>query len=902
MLQGREREAARITDHVSAARTGQGGTLVVRGPAGIGKTALLDQAVASAPDFTVLRATGIEFEMELAFAGLHQLLAPLLEGLPRLPGPQRRALEAVFGRSDAVVSDPLLIGMAVLTLLSEAAQDRPVLCVIDDAQWLDRATVQALVFALRRTTEPVVVLIALRDPARLPELDRLPALRVGPLTDHDARRLLAATLRTPLDTQVRDRVISEAHGNPLALLELATNANPVELAGGYRFPTLDGGTLEDLYRRRFTDLPPATRWLLLTAAAEPLGDPVLLRRAVGRLDIDIGAASRAEEAGLLEIDARVRFSHPLVRSAVYGSASPEERRTVHRTLAEVTDATLDPDRRAWHDAQAAHGPDEAVAAQLLRSAGRARVRGGVAAAAAFQERAAALTPDAVERIDRLLAAAETTLEAGAPQRALDMLSGVDEARISPWQRAREEVLRGRIAFAVQRGAEAPSLLLSAARRLEPLDADLARETHLDALYAAVSVGSLGADLDEAAEAARAAAPPSGGRRTADLLLDGLALILTGERGEAVPLLRQAVSNTTDPMWASRPHIASLTSLEIWDLKPYTTILGRLIDQARALGSLTALIPALGVLAGASLPTGAFHAAESLLDESDALATATGNIPLVYPRLHLAALRGDASQARGLIDDTIEEATRRGEGLLVGYGNFTMALLHNGLADYGNAHAAARTAVEQLRFGFLGLALRELVESAVHLGRREEAAAAFTELETHTRAAGTDWALGILFTCDALLSEKEAAKRSHLRALSHLSDSGCTTDLARAHLLYGQWLRREGQRLEARRHLRAAHQMLSESGAAGYAERAARELRASGERVHRAGPQPSNALTPQELHVARLVKEGRTSKEIAAELFVSRRTIDAHLRSIFRKLGMTSRRQLRQIPLTDPFDH
>ncbi|MEU9385999.1 LuxR C-terminal-related transcriptional regulator [Streptomyces sp. NPDC048279] len=902
MLQGRGRETKEIADLLGAARTGRGGTLVVRGPAGIGKTALLDWALGAAPDFRLLRATGIEFEMELAFAGLHQLLAPLLDRLPRLPGPQREALETAFGRLDGAVSDRLLVGMAVLTLLSEAAEEQPVLCVVDDAQWLEQATMQALVFAARRiAAERVVLLLGLRDPVQAPELDRLPTLSVGPLPDSEARELLAGAVHAPLDNQVRDRIIGEARGNPLALLELAPAKNPAELAGGFGLLLHGDDTIEDLYRRRLTEVPAETRRLLLAAAAEPLGDPVLLWRAAEQLGIRVTAAAEAEKAGLLEIDARVHFRHPLVRSAVYRLASPEERRTVHRALAEVTDARLDPDRQAWHRAQAAYGPDEDVAAELVRSAGRARARGGVAAAAAFLERSMVLTPDANDRLERLLAAAEAKLEAGIPDKAAELLGTADDTAMNPLLCARAEVLRGRIAFAVQRGADAPSLLLRAAQRLEPLAICLARETHLDALYAAISVGTLGEDAQAFAASARAVAPPPGALRTVDLLLDGLALVLTGERRKAVPMLRQAVSDPTDDVWAVRPHIASLVSLELWDLQPYRAVLKHQIDSARATGAITSLIPALGTLAGASLPTGKCRSAEGLLDESDELAAATGNIPLVYPRLHLAALRGDGAQATKLINTTIDDATARGEGLLVAYGNFTMALLRNGLTDYVGAYDAARLAVDQLQFGFLGLALRELVEAAAYAGRPEEAAAALARLREHTLVAGTDWALGIGSSCSALLADGEAADHYHRNALHHLSDSGCDADLARAGLLYGEWLRREGRRLEARRYLRAAHELLSAMGAAGYASRAAHELRATGERVRSTSPEAQNELTPQELHVAHLVAKGKTSKEIAAELFVSPRTIDAHLRHIFRKLDITSRRQLRGMSLSESDD-
>jgi DNA-binding CsgD family transcriptional regulator len=892
VLRGRDRETQVLGELISRAREGHGGALVVRGEAGIGKTSLLDWTVESAAGFRALCATGAEFEMELAFAGLHALCGPLLAARDRLPAPQREALDAAFGLGSAGAPDPLRTGMAVLTLLSDAAEEGPVVCVVDDAQWLDRASAQALAFAARRIdSDAVAIVFGAREPLVPNELVAMPDMQVGGLEEAEARALLTEVLPVRLDEQVVDRILAEARGNPLALRELAFDGPPGQLAGGFAV-SLPERPDRDLFRRRVEGLPPDTRLLLLVAAAEPLGDPLLLWNAAQQLGLPREAAAPAETAGLVEIGSRVRFHHPLVRSSVFRSASPEDRRRAHAALAAVTDERADADRRAWHRAHAAPGPDEDVAAELVRSADRARARGGMAAAAAFLRRAVELTPDAGTRLRRALAAGEALLQAGDPHAAGEVLRVAESADLDPLIAAHLDRLRGEIAFVATRGAEGPKLLRRAAQRLEPLDIRAARDTHLSALFATLATGSLDDRAIEAATAALAA-PPALDPGVPDLMLDGMARVLAGKRAEGTAMLKRAVAHPPSDLVKGPPQFITLACMEVWDVTALVAILSYRVAKARANGELTPLIQSLGPLALAYLPQGRLRAAAALLDEAEALAPGVA-MPPVYPRVQLSALRGDAGVARMLFDDVIADATVRGEGLLVRYTAYCEALLHNGLGQY----TAAREVLMRVPTLFAGLPQRELVEAAARTGERAIAEDAFGQLRECTHAAGTPWALGVEASCSALLADGAEADARHRQALQHLEGSGCDTDLCRARLLYGEWLRREGQRLDARAQLRAAHEGFATMGANAFAERALQELRATGERARRRTPETIDELTPQELHIARLVGEGATSKEVAAELFVSPRTVDAHLRNIFRKLDITSRRQLRGKELHD----
>jgi hypothetical protein len=539
----REAERDTLDRLVAAVRAGDSRALVVSGEAGVGKTALLDYLAESASGCQIARAAGVQSEMELAFAALHQLCAPMLDRLQRLPPPQRDAVRTAFGMSAGPVPDQFLVGLGILGLLSEVAAERPLLCVVDDEQWLDRASAQALGFVARRVVaESVGIVFAVRIPSS--ELEGLAELRIEGLSEADARTLLESALTAPLDTRVRDQILAETRGNPLALLELPRGLTPQQLAGGFGLPnaTRSPVGIEQSFRRRFDALPDQTRRLLVVAAAEPGGDVALMWRAAARLGIGVEWSAPAVEAGLVEFGMRVRFRHPLVRSAVYGSALPQERHEVHAALAEVTDPQLDPDRRAWHRAHAALGPDEAVAAELEQSAGRAQARGGVAAAAAFLERATMLTLDPTRRAERALAGAAANLQAGAFGTVRLMLSVAEAGAHTDLQQARIDLLGADLAFVTNRGSDAPSLLLKAAKRLELIDAGRCRATYLEAFSAAMLTGrlALGDGVLEVARAARAAPPPRHTTRASDLLLDGLAAHFEEGFDAGLPILRKAL--------------------------------------------------------------------------------------------------------------------------------------------------------------------------------------------------------------------------------------------------------------------------------------------------------------------------------------------------------------------------
>jgi DNA-binding CsgD family transcriptional regulator len=900
-LLGRLKECEALDRLVEGVRAGRSGALVVRGEAGVGKTALLDYLVERASGCRVARAAGVQSEMELAFAGVHQLCAPMLDRLERLPGPQRDALGTAFGLSAGEPPDRFLVGLAVLGLFSEVAEERPLLCVVDDAQWLDRASAQTLAFVARRLlAESVAVIIAVRGFRPERELVGPPELLVEGLSDGDARALLASVITGPLDERVRERIVAETHGNPLALLELPRGRTPAELAGGFGLPDAPGvpGQIEESFRRRLESLPAGTQRLLLVASADPVGEPVLVWRAAERLGIGIEAAAPATAAGLLEFGARVQFRHPLVRSAVYRAASLQERQSVHRALAEATDRETDPDRRAWHRAHATPGPDEAVAAELERSAGRARARGGLAAAAAFLEQAATLTLEPARRAQRALAAAQAKHEAGAPDAALGLLATAQTGPLDELQRARVELLRAQIAFASSRGSDTPPLLLKAAKLLKPLDVRLARETYLEALAAAIFAGRLasGAGVREVADAARAAPPAPQPPRALDLLLDGLATRFTEGYAAGVPPLRRALHafrredsrGEDDIRWL---WLACRIAPDLWDDETWHELASRQLRLARDAGALTVLPIAATYRAGVHVHAGEFAAASALIEEADAITQATGNAPLMYTSLVLAVWRGREAQALELIEAGVPDATARGEGRAIGLAEYATAVLYNGLGRYETALAAAQRGCEHDDLGLFAWALIELVEAGARSGRPEVAAAGLRRLGERTHASGTDWALGIEARSRALLSDGEAADALYREAIERLARSRIAVHLARAHLLYGEWLRRERRRLEAREQLRAANEMFTEMGVEVFAQRAARELLATGETARKRTVETSGQLTAQEAQVARLARDGLSNPEIGARLFISPRTVQYHLRKVFAKLDINSRGEL-----------
>lgn len=908
-LTGRRTERSVLDELVSAVRTGESRALVLHGEAGVGKTALIEHLAGRVPGFRVARAAGIESEMELPFAALHQLCAPMLNRLEQIPAPQRRALQTAFGMTTESAPDQFLIGLAVLGLLSAVSEQQPLLCLIDDHQWLDRTSAQVLAFVARRLgAESVGMIFATRTPGV--ELAGLPGLLIEGLSEADARELLHSVMPGPIDKRVYDQIAAETRGNPLALLELPRGFSLAELAGGFGSPaeTKLAGAVEENFRRRVAALPVETRRLLVLAAADPTGDTGLIWRGARILGIDAAAAAAAAEAGIAEIGTRVRFRHPLARAVAYWSTSLDDRRAAHAALAEATNPALDPDRRVWHLAEASPGPDDDLAAQLERSAEQARARGGLAAAAAFLERAALHTIDPAHRSGRALAAASTKFHAGAFDAASELLVMAESGPVDEVQRARIDLLRGALAFATHRGGDAPLLLLTAAKRFESSNPDIARQTYLDAISAAAFAGRLaapGGSVVEVAQAAAQAPAPRYPPRASDFLLDGLATNFVTGYAAAVPDLRDALvafGNGMSPdeelrwMW-----LINQAALHLWGDDHWEPLSTRYLQLARTTGALSELPLALSTRAMMLSFAGDLTAACTLVEEQRAVTEATGGNLAPYAAMRLAALRGDKTEAVTLIEKTEHEVPQRGEGIGVAVAEWTRAVLHNGFGDYTKALAAANEALYHQEYphirypGVANWAAAEHIEAAVRSGRRDAAAMTLNWLIEMTQASGTDWALGVEARSRALLADGDEAEGLYREALTRLSHSRMRTELGRARLIYGEWLRRERRRIDAREQLRIAHELLETMGMAAFADRAHRELVATGETARkRPAVTRTVELTPQENQIARLARDGLSNPEIGTRLFISTKTVQYHLRKVFTKLEITSRSQLEYV--------
>jgi DNA-binding CsgD family transcriptional regulator len=899
-LLGRQREQAVLERLLETAQEGHGGVLVVHGDPGVGKTALLEYAQETAKDFRVVRTSGVEGETELDYAALQQLCSPLVELIEHLPDPQRDALGVALGLNPGRPPSPFLVGLAVLGLLSEAAEQRPLLCMVDDAQWLDDASGAALAFVARRLlAERVALTFATRSVGS--RLLRFPQLRVDPLGRRDARALLESVLPARLDESVLARIVSETGGNPLALLELPRGLTPAQLAGGFDLPTalpLSAG-IEESFRRRLARLPRDARRLLLLAAAEPVGDPALLWRAAHQLGIPETTTGTVESEGLLTLDGEVAFRHPLVRSAVYGAAEPNERRVVHRALADATDPQIDPDRRAWHRAQAASVPDEDVAAELEQSAARAQARGGFAAAAAFLERSVALTVEPAHRAARALRAADTKRLTGALDSALGLAAVADRGPLDDLQRAQLDVLLGRIAFAGNRGNDAPPLMLKAASRLEHVDLRLAHETYLDALIAALFAGRLAGDanVQVVAGAARAAPISDGAVPASELLLDGLALLITDGWAAGTPVLKHAVKAfEADDVGADErlrwSWVAGGAAGVIWDYENWDLLTAREERLARDAGALTVLPITLSIRAGVRALAGDLAEASFLVDQVRVVTDASDNQRFPNAALLVAAFRGEEHEARQLAEAITKDSSARGEGLALAVTSWATAVLCNGLGRYEDAFRAATDALEDPNdLWYSGWAMVELIEAASRTGKPEHARPALAQLVERTDASGTDWALATQARCRALLAGVDEAEALYREAVERLLPAPTRVDLARARLLYGEWLRRQSRRVDARNELRTAYEMFTDFGMNAFAERARIELQATGEHARKRSVDTLGQLTPQEEQIGRLAAEGHTNREIATQLFISPSTVEYHLRKLFRKAGVKSRTQL-----------
>ncbi|MFF2393226.1 AAA family ATPase [Nocardia sp. NPDC058114] len=906
-LLGRRAEREAVEKLLEAARVANSGTIILRGQPGIGKTALLDYArEAGSPVFRVVGCVGVESEALFAFAALHQLCAPLLDEAKRLPESQRVAIDVAFGSRSGPAPDMFLVGLATLNLLTDAAEAAPLLCLIDDAQWLDPASAQVLAFVSRRIAhERVAMMFASREletDGPHPVTADAVELRLEGLRDADSRSLLMRGAHAPVDEKVRDRILAEARGNPLALLEFPRRARLTELAGGFESPGALNvpRRIEEGFRRRSAGLSEDAQLLLLLAAADATGDAVLLWRAAEELGITPAAVEPAQETGLIEVDTRVRFRHPLVRSAVYRSATPETRRRAHRALAAATDPHTDPDRRAWHHASGVVGASEDAAAELERSAERTRARGGVAAAAAFLQRATELTPEPAVRARRALAAAHAKHDAGASAAAEELLTVAELGPLDELQRARVDLLRARITFHLTQSNDVPAMLLEAARNLTVLDPALARETYLHAIDAALVVDA--SSVAEVAGVARSAPPPPGEPSPPDLLLDALvATFAIGYAAGALPVRRAMEAfrdrgfdgEATGEMGSRRwLWLATRTAAAFFDDDIGITLADRNVRLAREAGALTTLPLSLVALSSALVLTGDLSRAAEVAAEEAAITTATDAVPLLYGQLYVAAWGGHELDTRRLFKASVANAGERLSEAATAH--YALAVLFNGLGQYGAARDAAAWSNEMGELVNSSLTLPELVEASVRANDPDGASAAADELSTRAAASGTAWALGLAARSRALVTTDPTAETCYQEAIRHLQNSRMKGHLARTHLVYGEWLRREGRRQSAREQLRTAHEMLTDMRADAFAARAARELRATGQHPRNRSTEPGTELTAHEQLVARLVATGSTSREVATQLFLSPRTIDAHLRNIYRKLGISSRKQLRDL--------
>ncbi len=905
-LIGRSAELELLTGPLAQAADGTSAALVVRGEPGIGKTALLDAVAAQAQGdgMRVARVTGVESEIPLGHAALHRLLLSFPGLIEALPAPQREALQSTFGLVAGPPPDRFLIALGVLTLLADAAAEAPLLCIVDDAQWLDAESAMVLGFVARRLqAEGVVMLFAARELTEVASaLQDLPELVVGALDAAAATTLLSSIAKSRLSPDVGSRLVAEGGGNPLALVELAAELTPAQLAGTATLPDPlpAAGSLQQMFARRLGRLSPGTRLLLAVAAAEPTASQSLLWRAAERLGVD-PALAESQVTGLAELSPTVTFRHPVVRSVAYHSVPVAQRRLIHQVLAELIDAEQ-PDRVAWHLAMGASGPDETVAAQLAQAAERAMDRGGYTATATFLARAAELSLDDQLRTDRLLAASEAALTAGRLEQARTLLDQAQTGVTSDQQMAAALRLGGEVSFATGHAGDAARQLLAAAKRLMPVDAGLGRRTLLGALTAAVYT------REEAVEEVRAFAkdlfetPPDleDPSSVADCFLLGFLHRLSGSPEKAAPLLRAAMGHLGDPETPDAVRmsvpvvVGALAGTELLDEDLLREVLDAYVRFARRAGALWVLPPALASLAITLTRHGRFDEAQEACAEARALGEATGATgrPLAWSaELNLLCWRGREAEAREHgIRISAEEEGRGGD--VGGYRDQSpmyFAVLELGLGRYRPAYDHALPIYRADRFGFGTLVLPEIIEAATRCGEMLVAHEALGRLEERAEASGARWGLGRLACCQALLAED--AEPLYRRAIELLKPGPLLTDLARAHLLFGEWLRRQRRRREARLQLTAAYGLFSNMGAEAFAQRVQVELEATGETARKRSVETTQTLTPQETQVARLVAAGGTNREVAAQLFISPATVDYHLRKVYQKLEITSRTQL-----------
>jgi DNA-binding CsgD family transcriptional regulator len=879
------------------------GTLVLRGEAGIGKTSLLVAAGQQADGFRVLRVDGIQAEESLSFAGLHRLLLPVLGESERLPPPQRRALEVAFGGIEGGAPDRFLIGLAVLTLLAGLSVRTPLLCIVDDAQWLDGETQELLAFVARRLyAESLVLLIAVREPGEGPDaFAGLPELEIRGLEPSQSMGLLSNTFNRQLDIAMMSRLVHETQGNPLALLELGRDATTTgrvaTLLPDQPLPL--SRRLEELFERQVRGLPQATQQFLLVAAAEP-SRADLVWKAVEHLGIPADAADPAIVAGLFDREGGPAFRHPLIRSAVYSTASASDRRKAHAELANLLDDGRDADLRAYHRASAAAVPDEDIAVELEQGADRAESRGGLSARAALMARAAELTPDGSRRAARLLAAAEAALAAGNASQAEALLQRARERLTDPIQLAHARRVEAAFRSFTEPG-NVPRILLEAAKALQSLDPLEARDTYTEALQACLVSSQLtkGTTPAEVGAAALAASPlwhPKG--VIDDLLVEGFATRFAVGYREAVPAFRGGIAGLCSESapaagltrWAI---LGADAAADLWDADGYRTVSMRLERIERERGALESLRLTLGPLGHSLMWAGRFVDAEVAHTEATEISVALGADRAVWEALkvELFAWQGRDEETRFIAELLMGKLSLvAGGGVAVNLARIALTILNIAQGRYQDAldHGLAIMQDDPCPHG--SQVLPEVVEAAARTGAEQSARTALGRLRDRATASGTPWALGLLARCEALLAQGDPDER-YRRAIDHLAATQVATDLARTHLLYGEWLRRKKRLTEARSQLNKAHRLFDTMGATAFAERTRAELAATGGRSRKHRPGAAAELTPQERQIATLAAGGATNAEIAEQLFLSAATVDYHLRKVYRKLSVRSRRQL-----------
>jgi DNA-binding CsgD family transcriptional regulator len=901
MLIDRIEETARVNTLLDQVRDGMSGALVLRGEAGIGKSAILNATVESAQDLSVIRLEGIESEMQLGYAALHRLLLPHLPRLEHLPEPQRDALKSAFGLTSLAPADRFMVSLAALSLLGDAAREIPLLIVVDDAQWLDRESVGALVFVARRLqADRIALIFGVRESIDVgATFQGIPELLLSGLETDFARELLTASVPDPVSYRVAERIISVTRGNPLALMELSGELTSEHLSE--QAPLPDPLPISDLIEARFLrqiqELPAETQIVLLVAAADSEGDPDTLRRAAAVLGISPADIEPARDAGLLNLRPHIEFRHPLVRSAVYGGATAENRRRVHHALATVTDGDDEADRRALHLALGAIGPDEDLAAALERSAAQARSRGGYAAESSFLVRAADLSPEPQRQAGRLLAAAQATFLAGNVGYSESLLDRARPHLVDPMERAQAQRLEGHLR-SVGNGQFAPALLFDAAKAFEPLDRAVSHHSLLEAfmnflVYQQFTVGTTGVEIAQAAlDSLDAQSTPT---TATDVLLRGVAMRYAGNYSEAVPAMREAVRArvTMSPeeinQWI---YIGNIIAVELWDEEGARGTMERLEQAARPRGALPALQRALLGIALVDCRCGRFASARERYSELHDVTMTIGAHVEFYDLLDVDLLcwQGDP-QARAKVAELIEGADAFCLASVVHSANLALSFLDLAEGQYEEALVTARSVTKGDAMGWGCQALPVVVEAGMRCGNREFASEALTSLAERAPVSGTPWALGLLARCRALMADGPNAAALYEQALQHFDKTSLAPEIARTHLLYGEWLRRQKQRTEAREQLRRSYEMFDTMGARSFAERARIELLATGERARARRAESAHDLTPRELQIARLAADRATSREIASQLFISPNTVDYHLRKVFQKFGISSRREL-----------